>query len=151
MKNFENDFTLASDFHISILLEMMREFYAHERFTFHEETARRALKDILNNDSFGKIYLIKWGDEVVGYIVITFGYSLEFHGRDAFVDEIFIWEEHRGKGLGKKALSFAEAVCRWHNIKALHLEVERVNVKAQEVYRKVGFKNHDRYLMTKWL
>jgi ribosomal protein S18 acetylase RimI-like enzyme len=33
----------------------------------------------------------------------------------------------------------------------LHLEVERANTAAQGVYRRAGFKDHDRYLLTKWL
>jgi len=36
-------------------------------------------------------------------------------------------------------------------VKALHLEVERTNTAAQAFYRKIGFKDHSRYLMTKWL
>jgi GNAT superfamily N-acetyltransferase len=151
MSKFEDDFALASDFHIDVLLEMMQEFYDYDHLTFHQETARKALNGILNNDSFGRVYLIKSGDEVVGYIVITFGYSLEFHGRDAFIDELFIFEEHRGKGLGQRAIEFAEEICRLHNVKALHLEVGRANAKAQYIYRKAGFADHDRYLMTKRL
>jgi diamine N-acetyltransferase len=33
----------------------------------------------------------------------------------------------------------------------MHLEVDRANTRAQEVYRKAGYKDHDRFLWTKWL
>ena len=36
-------------------------------------------------------------------------------------------------------------------VSALHLEVERQNEAAQGFYRRLGFKDHDRYLMTRWL
>jgi ribosomal protein S18 acetylase RimI-like enzyme len=36
-------------------------------------------------------------------------------------------------------------------VHTLHLEVERKNVRAHHLYRKMGFEDHDRYLMTKWL
>ena len=87
----------------------------------------------------------------VGYVVLTLGFSLEFHGRDAFVDEIYIRAQYRGRGIGGKALAFAEGACRSLGVRALHLEVERKNTAAQAVYRKVGFKDHDRYLMTKYV
>jgi GNAT superfamily N-acetyltransferase len=48
------------------------------------------------------------GDETIGYIVLTLGDSLEYHGRDAFVDEIYIRESHRGKGIGAQAIKFVE-------------------------------------------
>jgi ribosomal protein S18 acetylase RimI-like enzyme len=36
-------------------------------------------------------------------------------------------------------------------VTALHLEVERKNKAAQEFYRRIGFQDHDRYLMTRWI
>lgn len=87
--------------------------------------------------------------EVAGYIVLTFGFSLEYHGRDALVDEIYLRERFRGQGTGTRGLQFIEGVCRELGIRALHLEVERANIIAQSVYRRAGFVDHDRYLLTK--
>ncbi len=41
--------------------------------------------------------------------------------------------------------------CRELGVRALHLEVERENVEAQALYRRIGYKDHDRYLLTKWV
>ncbi|HEX4945251.1 MAG TPA: GNAT family N-acetyltransferase [Blastocatellia bacterium] len=139
----------ASD--IELLLVFMRDFYLHEALLFDEEVARRALQQLIGNAAFGRIFLLEFAGENVGYTVLTFGFSLEFHGRDAFVDELYVVAEHRGRGIGKQALEFLVEVCRTESIAALHLEVERANTIAQEVYRKQGFKDHDRYLLTKWI
>ncbi len=144
-------FTPAILSHTQSLLELMQEFYACEHLPFDEAVARKSLEEILNNKSFGYIYLIVPDDMIVGYIVLTFGFSLEFHGRDALVDELYIREPYRGKGMGTKALEFVQEVCRQEGIHALHLEVDRGNIRAQELYRKSGFKDHNRYLLTKWL
>lgn len=100
----------------------------------------------------------RWGacsiaeDELTaGYVVVAFGYSLEFHGRDAFVDELFLRPAFRGRSLGREVLRFVEEQCRAAGVTALHLEVERKNTAAQEFYRRLGFQDHDRYLMTRWL
>jgi ribosomal protein S18 acetylase RimI-like enzyme len=130
---------------------MIRELYEHERITFDEPTARAALMQLLADDSCGVAHFILLGEEVAGYLVLTFGFSLEFGGRDAFVDELFVKDEFRGHGLGKAALSFAAEACRARGVRALHLEVERANHNAQGIYRKAGFIDHDRYLLTKWL
>ncbi len=134
-----------------ILIALMREFYTVEHLTFDEGVARAALRQILRNGALGSVYLIRLGEDVAGYVVLTFGFSLEFHGRDALVDELYLREEFRGKGLGRAALEFVEEVCRREGIKALHLEVDRVNTRAQEVYRAAGYRDHDRYLLTKWM
>jgi len=144
-------FKLATLADVETLLVMIREFYVHEELRFDETAARQALDGILNNEPFGRVFLIQRGEEIAGYTVLTFGYSLEFHGRDAFVDELFLHEKFRGQGISQRALEFLAGVCRENGVVALHLEVERKNLTAQAAYRKFGFADHDRYLMTKWL
>jgi GNAT superfamily N-acetyltransferase len=147
----EANFKIAEKFDIETLVEFIREFYEFEHLKFDESIVRTALAKILDDDSLGRVWLIQHGDEAIGYVVLTFGYSLEFRGRDAFIDELYIRENYRGQGVGMSVIQFIESVCPSLGIQALHLEVERKNTAAQNLYRKVGFKDHDRYLMTKWI
>jgi diamine N-acetyltransferase len=111
--------------------------------------ARRALARLVREPSLGRVWLICDRGTAVGYIVVTFGYSLEFHGRDAFIDEFFIQATHRGRGWGTWILIRVESACRRLGINALHLEVGHDNVRARRLYRKMGFIDHERHLMTR--
>ncbi len=142
-------FRFAGDGDIETLLGMMRELYQQDGLAFDESAARRALQGIIHKPDWGCVFLICDGEEIAGYAALTFSYSLEFHGRDAFLDELYLREEYRGKGIGAYTLEFLSAVCAESGVRALHLEVERHNTNAQRVYRKAGFEDHDRYLMTK--
>jgi ribosomal protein S18 acetylase RimI-like enzyme len=144
-------FEPATSNEIEMLVAMMRELYTYDGLAFDESIARRALMGVIDNETFGRVFLIRLENDVAGYAVLTFGYSLEFHGRDAFVDELYLLDEYRGRGIGKRALQFLTEVCANEGVSALHLEVDRENTSAQAVYRKFGFEDHDRYLMTKWL
>ncbi|MCA1815355.1 MAG: GNAT family N-acetyltransferase [Acidobacteria bacterium] len=144
-------FTVARPGDAERLVPLLREFYDYDHIPLDEPAARRALAQLLADARLGLVYLIELGGELVGYLVVTFGFSLEFKGRDAFVDELFLRAEFRGRGLGGRALAVAEETCRAEGVRALHLEVERANTGAQGVYRRAGFKDHDRYLLTKWL
>ena len=144
-------FTRARDSDAAQLVELMREFYAFEHLAFDEGAARGALRQILGDGRFGVIHLIRMGAEAAGYLVVTFGFSLEFRGRDAFVDELYLRENFRGRGIGRASIEFAAELCRGEGIAALHLEVERANTRAQALYRRAGFRDHDRYLLTKSL
>jgi ribosomal protein S18 acetylase RimI-like enzyme len=131
------------------VLELMERFYAEERYPFDLEKARGALESFLANPSLGRAWLFKDGGAAVGYFVLTLGFSLEYGGRDAFVDELFVATSHRGRGLGRRALEVIDEACRELGVRALHLEVENDNVPAAELYRKNGFEDHDRRLMTR--
>jgi ribosomal protein S18 acetylase RimI-like enzyme len=87
----------------------------------------------------------------VGYVVLTLGFSFEYRGRDAFLDELYLEEKSRGRGIGRKAMEFAEGMARELGVNAVHLEVSRDNDAGLELYRRAGYADHDRCLMTKWL
>ncbi len=137
--------------YIDSVLELMRHLYEHDANVFDAAAARGALMKLVNKPEHGIVWLIKDGEASVGYAVVTFGYSLEFRGVDAFLDELYICESYRGQGLGRRAIIMAEDHCCARGVHALHLEVERGNTDAQAVYRKLGFRDHDRYLLTKWI
>jgi ribosomal protein S18 acetylase RimI-like enzyme len=87
----------------------------------------------------------------VGYVVLCFGYSLEWLGRDAFIDEFYLREEYRGRGWGRKTLAFVEDAARSSEVTTLHLEVVQQNAAALEVYRKLGFQEHESAFLSKWI
>jgi len=141
-------FRLASEGEIATVLEFMRAFYAGEGYPFDERVSGEALAGLVRAPQLGRVWLIVEDEEPVGYVALTFGYSLEFHGRDAFVDELFVRAERRGRGAGTAALRFVTDACPALDVHALHLEVERVNTAAQALHRRFGFHDHDRYLLT---
>jgi ribosomal protein S18 acetylase RimI-like enzyme len=136
---------------IETVVSLMREYYAFDHLDFDEAVARSGVRTLVDDESLGRIWLLKGGDEVIGYVVLAFSFSLEFHGEKAFVDELYIREKWRGRGVGAATLEFLADVCRSLGIRAIRLEVEHANAAAQGLYRKMGFQVHERYLMTKWL
>lgn len=144
-------FRIATESDAQILLAMMREYYAFDEHTFDEAKASEALLAFICEPSFGRAWLIREDEGPVGYIVLTFGYSIEYLGRDAFIDEFYLRESHRGRGWGRKALDFVEEEARAAGVRAIHLEVVRTNTAAAEVYRRAGYVDHDHHLMSKWI
>jgi DNA-binding CsgD family transcriptional regulator len=111
-------FKIAEVADIDLLVEFMREFYEFDRLAFEEATARSALRKILSDHSFGRVWLIQLDGSFVGYVVLTLGFSLMYCGRDAFIDEFYIRAAHRGQGIGKRTLEFIESACRSLGVKA---------------------------------
>src|SRR5262245_55549754 len=140
---------IAAD--IDRLLELQAAYYREDGYPHKPEVAHRAWAALLQDPSLGEVHVAESAVEIVGYVVITFGYSLEYLGRDAFVDELYVAEPFRGRGLGRKALEVAEVACREASARALHLEVEPDKDRTMELYRRQGFVDKKRRLMTKLL
>jgi diamine N-acetyltransferase len=134
---------------LDALLPLVRDFYAEDKHPFDAVAVRAALEGLVRDPAFGRAFLIEAGEAPAGYLVVTFGYSLEFRGRDAFLDELYVAPAHRGRGFGREALRVAEACCLEAGVRALHLEVRHDNEAAQSLYRSWGFGDRESYLMSK--
>jgi len=132
-----------------VLVRLMEEYYAFDGIPWDEAGARAALAGLLADPTAGRVWLICSGVETVGYVALTFGYSLEYQGRDAFVDEIYLSEPYRGRGFGRQAFADVFEVCRALDVHAVHLEVARRNTSAQALYRRLGFEDRNHYMMSK--
>jgi GNAT superfamily N-acetyltransferase len=146
--DLQPEFRLATTADAELLLGFMREYYAFDGHHYDREAARAALLGLLKNPVFGLVWVILDSDTPVGYIVMGFGYSLEYLGRDAFIDEFYLIESYRGRGWGRGALEFACGQARLHHVRAIHLEVVSRNSAALDFYRKFGFQDHGHHLMS---
>jgi diamine N-acetyltransferase len=136
---------------VATLVGLMRAFYAEDGHAFREDAARGALVGLLEEPAHGRVFVIEADGETAGYAAVTFGYSLEFHGRDAFLDELYVRPDKRGAGLGRVAIERATEVCRAEGIGAIHLEVGPGNDAARRLYEAAGFVDRAHHLMTRRL
>ncbi len=79
------------------------------------------------------------------------GFSLEFAGRFMLIDELYVREAHRCRGIGARALEAAAEACRELDVSALRLEVDVRNTRAMAFYRRLGFALQERHMMSRWI
>jgi GNAT superfamily N-acetyltransferase len=127
------------------LLPLVRAYHALEQIERTDDERRASLAPLLGYNPFGTIWLVLGDDEAIGYIALCFGYSIEFDGRDVFVDEFFLVESARGRGLGRRVFGDVSAAAAELGIVALHLEVARSNSRARRFYESLSFAARDRY------
>jgi diamine N-acetyltransferase len=131
-----------------LLVELMSEFYAEFGTPFDRRRAHAAFSHLVAHESLGRVWLLQDHGKEVGYAVLTLGYSLEYGGCDAFLDDLFVRPANRGHGLGKLAVDVVRDACIELGVRALHLEVSRDNEPAATLYLRSGFVDNDRRLFT---
>lgn len=133
---------------LSRLLGMVASFHAETGVRQDEDTRIAALVPLLEGSPHGVIYIIGPRNAPVGYISISFGWSIELGGIDGFVDEFWIRPAVRDRGMGGEALAALVPALRAAGLTALHLEVDRDSA-VDALYTRLGFRKRDRYcLMT---
>ncbi|MDQ3284000.1 MAG: GNAT family N-acetyltransferase, partial [Acidobacteriota bacterium] len=116
---------------VPTLLAMQERFFADAGDALDLDASRAAMLDLIAHDSLGRFFVFEEANAIAGYMVIGFGFTLEFGGRDAFIDELYVAPHARGRGIGSAALQIAEEECRTADIRALHLEVAHENHRAR--------------------
>lgn len=144
-----NRFRPARTQDIDAILPMMRRYYEEDGYAFDEDTARAALAGLLGDERLGRLWVAEVAGCVAGYVAVTLGFSLEYGGRDAFLDELCVDPASRGQGLGREAVDLALEYCRHNGVRALHLEVEEHRLPARHIYEAAGFASQGRVLLTR--
>jgi GNAT superfamily N-acetyltransferase len=129
-----------------ILLPLVRAYHEFEGIKSTNADRAEAVAPLLpEGTAVGRVWLIEMMGEAIGYIALCFGYSIEFGGRDAFVDEFYIVEEARGRGIGSAVLEAVKLEAVSFGVRALHLEVARENHGAKRLYSSAGFASRERF------
>ena len=136
---------------VPALLAWMEDFYAHEGIPFDAATSSATLRELLAHPEYGQVFKLVADGTPVGYAAVAYGFSLEFGGRSAFLDELYVRPESRGQGIGTIALRLLRDACRRLGARSLALEVNFDNAQAEALYRREGFTSIGRQLMTRRL
>lgn len=139
---------LAEQDDLTMVADLMEAFNHEEGLEYDKSIASVLIQQFTQSSALGRLWLIYQEQRCIGYIVLTFGFSFEYQGRDAFIDEFYILPAYRKRGIGKWALTFVLEQANFMEVKAVHLEVETANLIAQHLYKKLHFKNNQRQLLT---
>jgi GNAT superfamily N-acetyltransferase len=93
---------LASLTYLDSIFGLMPRMQLDDFWTelFDESSVRFNLTELLKNPVYGLIFLAHGNHHAIAYLVICFDYSLEYRGKGAWVDELFVEPDHRRMGIG---------------------------------------------------
>ena len=147
---------------VAEILPRTQALNAEEGIVIDDARLEAAVRRLLAEPSLGAVWLAEHsspeagplgsmtrGDgPVIGHAVVTYGYDLEFGGRDAFLTELWVDEPQRRRGAATALLAAIADALRAQDIAALHLQV-RTDNPAQRLYERLGFARSPRVIMTK--
>jgi ribosomal protein S18 acetylase RimI-like enzyme len=120
------------------LVDSMEAFYREAAYPLDRRWAAKSFAALVGNPALGAAWLLWRDGNAAGYVVLTVRFSMEYGGRDAFIDDLFVRPEHRRHGVGTAALTELIAECRRRGVLALHVEVGHDNRAANALYQKFG-------------
>jgi diamine N-acetyltransferase len=129
----------------ALLRTMIRELAEFEReldkVTIREEDLAR--------DGFGanprfRALIAEWNSNPAGYAVF-WGYYSTWAGRGMFLEDLFVREAFRGKGIGKSLMAAVARIAVEEQCYGMHWEVLDWNQKAIDLYTALGAEFRDQW------
>lgn len=102
------------------------------------ENFEQGFDEMMRSDVYVQGYMLVCDGNNVGYCVTMKTYSVEAGGITIWIDELFVLEEYRSKGLGRELFKYIEENGD-KKLRRIRLEVELENGRAISLYKKMGF------------
>jgi GNAT superfamily N-acetyltransferase len=129
----------------AMLRTMIRELAEFERLlefvTIGEEDLAR---DGFGENPLFRALMAEWDGEAAGYAVF-FGYYSTWAGRALYLEDLFVREKFRGKGIGKELLAAVARAALEEGCYGIHWEVLDWNQKAIALYKALGAEFPDQW------
>ena len=121
-------------------LKMAHDFY-HSPAVLHpipDSYIEKTFEECISSGTYGKIYMLEYEGSMAGYGLIAKTFSQEAGGYVYWLEELYILEKFRSKGLGREFFAYMEET-RPENVKRFRLEVEEDNERAASLYARLGY------------
>lgn len=121
---------------------MSGEFYNTDA-ALHQcpiEIRESVFNDIMSGSPFIEGYMLMQDGEEAGFALLANSYGTEFGKRVVWVEELFIDDKFRNRGLGSQFLKWLEDECEKRNA-VTRLEVSPENERVFELYLRSGFED----------
>jgi len=102
----------------------------------NEEAKKRLRRDYLSDKPKYQAFIGKFGGKYVSYVIFLFTYSSFLALPTLFVEDIFVLEEYRLQGIGKKMFDFLKEIAKREGCGRIEFTVLKWNTSAQGFYEK---------------
>jgi GNAT superfamily N-acetyltransferase len=128
------------------LVQLVGQYWQFEGIPgFDPRSVAPLLGQILSQPGLGAIWVAESGDELVGYLVAVYMFSLEQKGLMAEIDEFFVVPTVRTGGVGAALLDVAEDDLAQAGCVCLQLQLGKDNSRARAFYYRHGYRERDGY------
>jgi GNAT superfamily N-acetyltransferase len=132
------DIRVAGPEDLDAVVRLLDAQFGEHDIALDAPALREGIKGLIFDPGRGAVLLA--GDpEPIGVAVLAYTWTLEHGGAVAWLDELFVVPEHRGRGTGRALLLRALDVARHHGCRAVDLEVDLHHARAERLYQREGF------------
>lgn len=134
---------LAGPEQTTICMGLATQNHVENGMPYDEDHRAAVIEPLLEGSPLGAIWLIGPARAPMGYVMVTFDWSIEQAGMVGWIREIFLRPSVRGRGIGTEALHAVGVALRAAGLKALHADMGGAENPQAHFWSKAGFRTTD--------
>jgi len=125
------------------LLSLVARCHEERGLALDDAALDEAILPLLEGSPLGAAYIFGPRRAPIGYVIVTFGWSIGLGGMEGRVDEVFVRPSVRRRGIGGSILHEIGAALSDAGLRALHMRVSDGDDPALSLGRRAGFTSRD--------
>ncbi len=131
--------TLADPQDAPRVLDLMARYHTEAGLPYDDAHRATVVDPLLQGSPLGAVWLIGPQRAPLGYVMVTFGWSVPLGGMVGWLTEVFIRPSVRRRGIGTEVVHAITVSLREAGMKALHAHASQADDVASRFGRRVGF------------
>lgn len=132
---------LAGPADLERVLSLATRYHEEAGLTLDEQQRENAIDPLLQGSPLGAVWLIGPNRAPLGYVLVTFGWSVAFGGMTGWLAEAYIRPSVRRRGIGTEVVHAIALNLREAGLKALHADVTDKTEAAARFCSRAGFRD----------
>ncbi|SEW04887.1 Acetyltransferase (GNAT) family protein [Cognatiyoonia koreensis] len=114
---------LATEDDADRVLSLMARYHSEAGFDYDDDHRSAVIAPLLTGSPLGAVWLIGPARAPLGYVMVTFGWSVAHGGMVGWLEEVFIRASVRNRGIGTEVLHAVVVNLRQAGLKAMHVQL----------------------------
>lgn len=140
----------ATEKDVALILDLIKGIAEYEKLSHEVEASEELLlENLFGERRFAEVVIGYEEDKPVGFALFFHNFST-FTGRPGiYLEDLFVYEEYRGKGYGKVLLLYLAKLAQERNCGRLEWVVLDWNTPAIDFYNSLGAKQMSDWIITR--
>jgi GNAT superfamily N-acetyltransferase len=130
---------LAGPQDMAVLMRLFRGFMDYLGDPSPPDAELAAAIEPVFTDPNAEILIAERGTDAIGYAHVRYYYSVWMAGPECFLEDLFVFEHLRDKGIGRRMLAEVFDRARARGCRRVRLDTNEENERGRHLYEAVGF------------
>jgi GNAT superfamily N-acetyltransferase len=128
----------AEEKDIELIVSFIRKLAEHVNLLHEVIATEEVINKAIFKERIIKVILAEYNNEPVGFALFYYNFSTFLGKKGIYIEDLFVRKEVRGKGIGKKLLSYLAQIALKENCGRLEWSVLNWNEPSINFYKSLG-------------